>query len=235
MQLGFGFGAVEDLTWVRGRLRFHFGDAGPIARRSPVGQLIKSLISSRTRDEISLAAYHRLVEGHPAWSDLAVAASGDIETAIGDVTFADVKARQLGMALRAIAVDHPDFDLDFLAERGVSRALSWLEVLPGVGRKVAASTLNFSTLAMPAFVIDTHVLRILRRYGFVRRNADLATAYHAVMEMADAWTAIDLAELHIWMKRLGQSICRFDRACCDRCPIRQRCISACAATARYRA
>jgi endonuclease-3 len=226
MQMAFGFGAVRDVMWVRDQLRSGFGRPGPISVRTPIGQLVKSSISGRTRDEISLRAYRRLVRTYREWSDLAGASTDDVQAVIGDVTFPDVKARHLGGALRAIAACHPDFDLAFLGDLSVARALAWLERLPGVGRKVSASTLNFSALNMPAFVVDTHVLRILRRYGFVRPKADTRTAYDTVMVMSDGWSAADLAELHILMKRLGQTICRADRALCRDCPIRCRCKAA---------
>jgi len=226
MQMVFDFGAVADMAWVRNQLRFFFGRPDRVCARAPIGQLVKSSISHRTLDEVSLAAYQRLVEAYPEWPALATASTGDVEALIGDVTFPDVKARHLGDALRAIGARHPDFDLDFLGRLSVAEALAWLERLPGVGRKVSASTLNFSTLDMPAFVVDTHVLRVLGRYGFVRNTADTRAAYDAVMGASSRWSAAELAELHILMKRLGQTICRHDRARCPDCPIRRRCKAA---------
>lgn len=223
MQMTLGFGAAQDLEWVRDQLRSRFGGSSPIHVRTPIGQLVKSSISGRTRDEVSLGAYRRLVDAYPAWSDIARTTTADIEAVIGDVTFPDVKARSLRDALRAIAADQPDFDLAFLGAQSVASALEWLERLPGVGRKVSASTLNFSTLRMPAFVVDTHILRILRRFGFVRSKAGTRAAYDAMMAGAYDWSAADLAELHILTKRLGQTICRADRACCRDCPISARC------------
>lgn len=231
MQMVFDFGAVADIVWVRDQLRFFFGRPDRVSARAPIGQLVKSLISNRTLDEVSLAAYQRLVEAYPEWPALAAASTGDVEALIGGVTFPDVKARHLGDALRIIGACHPDFDLDFLGRLSVVEALAWLERLPGVGRKVSASTLNFSTLDMPAFVVDTHILRVLSRYGFVRNTADTRNAYDAVMAASPRWSAAELAELHILMKRLGQTICRHDRARCPDCPIRRRCKEA-AATAR---
>ena len=226
MQMAFDFGAVEDMAWMRDRLRSCFGRPDPACARTPIGQLVKSSISHRTLDEVSLAAYRRLVEAYPEWPALAAASTGDVVELIGDVTFPDVKARHLGDALRAIGADHPDFDLEFLGRLGVAEALAWLERLPGVGRKVSASTLNFSTLNMPAFVVDTHVLRVLSRYGFVRSKADTRTAYDAAMAVSPRWSAVELAELHILMKRLGQTICRHDNARCADCPIHRRCKAA---------
>ncbi len=224
--MAFDLGAGEDMAWVRDQLRSRFGRPDWGNARSPIGQLVKSSISHRTLDEVSLAAYHRLVAAYPQWPALAQAPTGAIEALIGDVTFPDVKARHLGEALRAIGASHPDFDLGFLSRLSVAEALAWLERLPGVGRKVSASTLNFSTLSMPAFVVDTHILRILSRYGFVRDKADTRTAYDAAMAAAPRWSAAELAELHVLMKRLGQTVCRHDRARCADCPIRRRCKAA---------
>lgn len=230
--MAFDFGVVEDMAWVRDRLRSCFGRPDRACARAPIGQLVKSSISNRTLDEVSLAAYRRLVAAYPEWPALAEASTGDVEALIGDVTFPDVKARHLVDALRAIGARHPDFDLGFLGRLSVAGALAWLERLPGVGRKVSASTLNFSTLGMPAFVVDTHILRVLSRYGFVRDKAGTRAAYDAAMAAAPRWSAAELAELHILMKRLGQTICRHDRARCGDCPIRRRCKTAAAVPRR---
>lgn len=230
--MAFDFGAVADMAWVRERLSGFFGRLGGGTALAPMGQLVKSLISNRTLDAVSLAAYRRLMQAYPQWPELAAASTGDLEKLIGDVTFPEVKARHLGEALRIIGACRPDFDLDFLGRLGVDEALAWLERLPGVGRKVSASTLNFSTLAMPAFVVDTHVLRVLGRYGFVRSRADTPDAYDAVMAASPRWSAADLAELHVVMKRLGQTICRHDHARCSACPIRRCCKTASAGAVR---
>jgi len=232
MQMTFDFGAVADIAWVRNQLKLFFGRLDRISLRSPIGQLVKSSISNRTLDEVSLAAYQRLIEAYPEWSALAAAPTGDVEALIGDVTFPIGKARKLGDALRDIEARHPDFDLNFLGRLSVAEALAWLERLPGVGRKVSASTLNFSTLSMPAFVVDMHVLRVLSRYGFVRARADTRNAYDAVMAACPRWSAAELIELHILMKRLGQTICRHDHARCRDCPIRRRCKTAAASARR---
>lgn len=226
--MAFDFGAVEDMVWVRQQLRSCFGRPDPVCERTPVGQLVKSLISNRTLDAVSLAAYRRLVADYPEWAALADASQSDVEAVICDVRFPERKARHLGEALRAIRARHPDFDLDFLGRLSVVEALAWLERLPGVGRKVSASTLNFSALTMPALVVDLHVLRVLARYGFVCGTAGISDAYEAAMAASPRWSAAELAELHILMKRLGQTVCQFRRARCSDCPIRQRCRAAAA-------
>jgi endonuclease III len=223
MQLGLDFGVRADVAEIRARLRDRIGDlqAGPA--RTPIGQLVKSMISSRTRDPVSLDAYGRLSRAYGGWSAVAAARADDVRALICDVTFPDVKSRHLILALRTIAAGRPDFDLGFLGGWPVPQSLGWLEALPGVGRKVSASVLNFSTLGLPAFVIDSHVLRVLRRFGLASPRADTVAAYQAIMAATAGWRATELAQLHLLLKRLGQTLCRADRACCGPCPLRARC------------
>jgi endonuclease III len=222
MQMTLDFGASRQLLDVKRRLADRFGPAEVGPARTPIGQLVKSLISSRTYDAVSLHAYEQLVATF-SWSEIAAAPADRIEAPIAAVQFADIKARHLGEALRRVEAEHPGFDLEFLGKLSDADALAWLERLPGVGRKVAASVLNFSTLNRKAFVIDTHVLRILRRLGMVGPRATTAAAYDRVMGAVAGWSAVELAELHVQMKRLGQRVCRPQRPRCGTCPLMGDC------------
>jgi endonuclease-3 len=218
----FDFGARADITLLRDTLR-HLGPQREIVRRSPIGQLVKSMISSQTKDADSLAAYENLIRKYPAWIDLSLAEPEEIEATIAIVSFADRKAGQIKQTLNKIHEDHPDFDLTFLGHMTVDQALEWLEHLPGVGRKVAASTLNFSTLNMPAFVVDTHVLRVFQRFGIVAMNASTERTYSCVMAATDGWLPSDLVELHVVTKLLGQAACHFRNPDCRICPVADHC------------
>ncbi|WP_337187486.1 hypothetical protein [Phenylobacterium sp.] len=169
MQTAFDFGAASALLKVRDRLRDHFGPLALPPQRTPMAQLVKSLISNKTYDRVSLAAYGRLEAAYEGWPAMAAAPASELETHIAQVRFADRKAAHLAATLGIVARERPDFDLVFLGAWPADAAFGWLERLPGVGRKVAASTLNFSTLQRPAFVIDSHVQRVLQRLGFVGR------------------------------------------------------------------
>jgi endonuclease-3 len=160
MQESFGFFADEIGRW-RQPLTHRFGTLADVPRRRPLGQLVKSMISSRTRDAVSLRAYQRLGQRWRRAAELAKAAPPVIERTIFDVTFAEKKAVYLPAALGMIEQDRPDFTLDFLAGLEVEEALAWLERLPGVGRKVATAALNASTLRRPVFIVDSHVHRVL--------------------------------------------------------------------------
>ncbi|MEO9336344.1 endonuclease [Mesorhizobium sp. SB112] len=222
MQEIFDFGARADITLLRDTLR-PVSPQREIFRRAPIGQLVKSMISSRTKDADSLAAYENLTRKYPTWIDLLLAEPEEIEATIAIVSYADRKAGQVKQTLNQIHEGHPDFDLTFLGHMTVDQALDWLERLPGVGRKVAASTLNFSTLNMPAFVVDTHVMRVLQRFGIAPMNADIERTYTCVMAATVGWSPFELVELHVVTKLLGQAVCHFRRPDCRVCPLADHC------------
>lgn len=225
MQESFGFEDAR-IAWWRQHLSARFAPAANLPRRRPLGQLIKSLISSRTRDAVSQAAYNRLVHRWPSPVALAEASPAEIEKAIFDVTFADKKAAYLPAALEMIGRERPDFGLEFLGGLPVEAALSWLERLPGVGRKVAAATLNASTLRRPVFIVDSHVQRTVQRLGFISDGASAKAASEAVTAGAPGLGADGLFELFVHLKRLGQTVCRFDAPQCSACPLAPCCRTA---------
>ncbi len=113
MQLGLDFGGGGLFDAIRDQLREAFGPYEPTSPRTPAGQLVKSMISSRTLDAVSLGAYDRLIGRFPSWQDLAAAAAEDVEAMISDVRWPEPKAPQVIAALRLVSASHPDYDLRF--------------------------------------------------------------------------------------------------------------------------
>lgn len=218
MQTSFGFAMPDVARWA---VLLAPGLAGvpPLPVRRPVGQLVKSIISGRTQDAVSLAAYDRLVATFGGPGRLAVAEPAAVARVIADVTFADDKAAYVVAALRMLKAGPLGFDLDPLGGWPLDEALAFLETLPGVGRKVAASTLNASTLAMPVMIVDGHVLRVLQRLGAVGPRGDIREASETVTGAMPDWTGADFLHFHMATKRLGQTICRPEAPLCDACPL----------------
>jgi protein ImuA len=224
MQVVFPFRQAVDLASIRERLAMRFGKIRVEERPDPVSQLVGSFIGSRTYDWKSWDVFVRLVQRYPSWDAVADAPVADIEAVLQGVTFSEKKAPELKQALRAIRTRFGQINLDFLAQYDVDQALSCLEQIHGVGRKIATATLNFSALQKRAFVVDTHVLRLLRRFGFVGMRVNTEAAYDAVMAAADGLSADDLFELHWHMKRLGQTVCTHAQALCTSCPLSDICL-----------
>ncbi|RHW17797.1 endonuclease [Sphingomonas gilva] len=224
MQGQFAFVSNDIARW-RSRLTPLLVGVEALPRRTPVGQLVKSLISGRTRDPVSLAAYRRLGARFGSAAGIAAATPIAVERVIADVTFAAAKAEWLVEALRLIGRERPDWRLGFLGGLPLGEALGWLERLPGVGRKVAASTLNASTLARPVLIVDSHVLRVLGRLGLVATHAEAEMASEIVTAAMPGWNADDFLRFHIALKRLGQTVCRFETPACAACPLASDCPS----------
>jgi endonuclease III len=194
-------------------------------RRRPTGQLVKSLISGRTRDAVSLAAYHRLGQAFGSTTAIAEADPAMVRAVIADVTFAESKAQWLVAALAQIRRERGDGHLEFLADLPLVRALGWLERLPGVGRKVAASTLNASTLDRPVLIVDTHVLRVAQRLGLVAAQAEARLASETITAALPDWPGAMFLRLHLRLKRLGQRRCHVVQPNCRACPLNTLCPS----------
>lgn len=222
MQELFDFTA-GDLAFIRRSLTRAFGRLTRFERRDPVWRMTRSLIGCRTQDEVAEPALARLMARWPHPRLLAAAPAAQVERVIGDVTYAEDKSVNLVAALGWIGRERPDYDLSFLCALPVHEALAWLERLPGVGPKVAAATLNASTLRMPVFIVDCHVHRVLVRFGFIARRATAKQARDVVTAAATSLGAEDLLELFVQMKRLGQEFCHHFRTDCAACPLAARC------------
>lgn len=222
------------LAEIHTRLLRRFGPQGPFLLLDPVSQLVMGLIGGKTTGEVSKAAFKKLRRSFGCWEAVRDAPVAEIQAAIAEVTFAELKAPRLKAALKAVTVTEGRLALDSLAGLGVEDALAWLERLQGVGRKTAAATLNFSTLRRAALVIDTHHLRILRRLGLVDRHADYREAYDRIMPLLPpGWAAADLDQHHQLMKALGQNLCPHGTPFCLRCPLQDLCPTAPSRPAAY--
>lgn len=205
-------------------LRNRFGQPGPWRRLDPVSQLVLGMVGGRTIEADSLRAFETLVRRFSSWEGVRDAPDKEIHKSIDSVTYAETKAERLKAALSIVTVLRGGLTLDFLRALRVDDALVWLERLPGVGRKTSAVTLNFSTLRMPALVIDTHHLRVLRRLGLVGSRAGAREAYDRIVPcMPLTWGTEALDDHHQLMKRLGQANCHHKAPSCRDCPLAALC------------
>ena len=212
------------MPFIRDRLIPLYGFIEDEVRYDPTEQFVLSLISSRTRDEVSRAAFERLRAHFPRWEMLLTADVAAVETLIAEVQDALVKAERLIAALNRIRTQRGTLDLDFLVDWPVTAAWSWLQTLSGVGPKVAAVTLNFSTLRMPILAVDRHLLREGKRLGLLPPKAGFLRGHRVLNGLApNGWDNRDYYQQHWLMKSHGQNICRHGIPRCSECPLRDIC------------
>jgi endonuclease-3 len=208
MQFSLAVDPTPVLPRIRTRLLAQLGPQRDALRLDPVSQLVLAIISSRTRDEISLQIFERLARRYRPWDALSCAEPHAIEAIIRPATYAEVKAVHLPQALRLIVARSGSLDLAFLEDWSEEKAMRWLEDLPGVGIRNAATVLNFSNLRKRTLSVGTHLLRVGQRLGLLPPRADYRHAYEVFMRLVpDAWDADDLYEFHWLMKYHGQRTC----------------------------
>jgi endonuclease-3 len=120
--------------------------------------LISTLLSSRTKDEVTLKASEKLFKRAPDIFKLSKLDYSEISALIYPVGFYKTKAKYL-KALSKIIIN------DFKGT--IPKTREKLITLPGVGRKTANLVLNrvFNT---PSIAVDTHVHKISNLLGWVK-------------------------------------------------------------------
>ena len=107
MQMFVEFGARRDLEQMMDLLKPLLADVEFHKRLDPISQLIRSLLGSRTKDEVSWRAFQKLTHEFPTFADLMKQSPTALNMVIADVTHSEKKARHIIQALRAIAARCP--------------------------------------------------------------------------------------------------------------------------------
>lgn len=193
-------------------------------RRDPVWTLVQGVIGARSKTAVSNASTDRLLADYGSWDAVAAAPVEALTNYLANQTFPDLSASRLKDCLSEIINRRGAADLSHLAETETAEAMIWLESLPGVARKISAGVMSNSTLKRKALVIDTHHRRVVQRIGLVPPKADTTRAYDILMPVLPPdWSAADIDEHHLLVKRLGQTHCRPSRPDCAACPVRDDC------------
>jgi endonuclease III len=212
------------LVEIHGRLLTHYGRPAERDVWDPLKQFIYSLLSSRTKTEVTHEVVRHLEERFGSWERLRDASIPEIEDAIRAITFPEQKAVQLKRALEQITQRCGRLSLDFLKSYRTDKIRSWLERFDGVGAKTSAAVVNFSALRRRAICVDSHHLRVSQRLGLVDKSADARKTEDRLMEMAPAdWSPEMLDEHHTLIKIHGQQTCTFAAPRCRACPLLDAC------------
>ncbi len=181
----------------------------------PVRNLVLTILSQNTTDANRDRAYDRLTKRFPTLSALAAARPADLEEAIRVGGLAGSKAKSILGALARLREERGGYSLDFLRGMPLPEARKYLTSFPGVGVKTANILLLFS-FGMPAFPVDTHVLRVTKRLDLVPATSDLAKA---ALSLEPHVGAGDHGPLHLNLIRLGREVCRPRNPLCADCPL----------------
>ncbi|MEL6877186.1 MAG: endonuclease III [Pseudomonadota bacterium] len=196
----------------------------PDKRRDPVWVLVQGVIGAQTKTAASNASTDALLAEYGSWEAVADVPAEALEARLQRQTFPSVAAKRLKQCFGAIIEERGAVDLRHLSNLPTAEAMAWLETLPGVARKISAGVMNTSTFNRKAMVIDGHHRRIMQRMGIVPAKADTKRAYDALMPIVPVeWSAEDMDEHHLLLKKLGQNYCRPRAPRCNGCLAREDC------------
>ncbi|MBO0687420.1 MAG: endonuclease III [Candidatus Dormibacteraeota bacterium] len=200
-------------------LRERQGPFVPKARLDPVDELVATVLSQNTSDVNSERAFAGLKGRFTSWEEVLRADTAAVADAIRAGGLAEVKAPRIQRILAGIEEREGRIDLDRLRRLPDAEVDSYLQSLPGVGRKTAACVLVFS-LGRPAFPVDTHVHRVAGRLGWVPATASADAAHDLLAEAIPADIRYDL---HVALITHGRTLCRARNPACGECPIQELC------------
>ncbi|MCA8831474.1 endonuclease III domain-containing protein [Hymenobacter pini] len=190
-------------------------------RRSPMRELISTVLSHRTTHADEELAYNRMLEAFGDWAGVLAAPTAELAHAIRTTRWPDTQAPRIQEILRRIKAERGEFSLDFLADWTTEQGMQWLNDMPGIGLKTASLVLLFN-FHKPVLPVDTHVHRIAQRVGMIGPKASADKAHQVLLEHLpkDALTLLNFHKHNYWH---GQKICLYAKPDCPRCPLKGFC------------
>ena len=176
---------------------------------TPFEQLVGSLISARTRDEMTMAVSLRLFDSARTPEAMAQLDETTIAHLLAGASFPEAKARDIRAFSRRIVEDHGG---------AVPDTLAGLTAFRGVGPKIAALTLAVG-FGQSAIAVDIHVHRIANRWGYVATTTPEQTMAALEAKLPRAYWV----EINERCVPFGKFVCVGVSPRCSTCPIGSMC------------
>jgi endonuclease-3 len=163
--------------------------------------VIHTMLSQNTTDANKNAAWANLKKAFPNWDE--VAECGDIrliENVIKVAGLAKTRAERMQNILRTVKAERGEASLDYIHDFSDERIKAELSRFKGLGPKTISCVLLFA-LGRDEFPVDTHVLRIAQKMGWVSNGSSREQAYDYLNEMIPNDLKMDL---HCLLVRHGK-------------------------------
>ena len=172
---------------------------------------ISVVLSAQTTDKQVNTVTGLLFSKYPDFKSLSKAKLKDVEKIIHSTGFYKNKSLNIINLAKKITSDHDNIVPDKLKE---------LTKLPGVGRKSANVILSIG-YNIPAFAVDTHIIRISNRLGYItsKNPLKIEKALTSLIPKSK-WN-----RAHLTIINHGRQICKARNPICSKCPIYDCCFS----------
>jgi endonuclease-3 len=189
-------------------------------KSDPLDILIQTILSQNTNDRNRDQAYQGLKDRFPDWEDVLKAKTREVIQAIRSGGLAEQKARRIGEILRWIKKHESKLSLAFLKKMGSEEIKKTIGALKGIGPKTVHCLLLFG-MGREAFPVDTHVLRVGKRLGFIPERIDAEKAHNWMAPLIPKKKSLSL---HLNLIRFGRSLCKAKNPKCHSCFLADECL-----------
>jgi endonuclease III len=212
--LGPKSGSPEQIRAITAELRRLYPDAKcSLDFSNPLELLIATQLSAQCTDERVNLVTRDLFQKYRSAEDYATVSQEELEQDIRSTGFYRNKAKNIRAACQLLNTNY---------NGEVPRTMSDLLKLPGVARKTANVVLGNAYGIIEGFVVDTHIGRLARRFGWTK-NEDPAKVEQDLMKLVPRQDWLDLSHLMIYH---GRAICQSRKPLCQQCTLSKLCPSA---------
>jgi len=176
---------------------------------NPFFVLISTVISLRTKDNVTLNASKKLLDKFPSPFLMSQASVEEIEKLIYPAGFYKTKAKHIKQIAQILLSEY---------NGKVPSDVKELMKLPGVGIKTANLTLNLG-FQIDAICVDCHVHQISNRLGWIKTT----TPEESVIELEKIMPKRFWIPLNELLVTFGQTICTSVSPHCSICPLNEAC------------
>ena len=180
---------------------------------NPLELLVATQLSAQCTDERVNLVTRDLFQKYRSAEDYATVSQEELEQDIRSTGFYRNKAKNIRAACQLLITNY---------NGKVPSTMADLLKLPGVARKTANVVLGNAFGIIEGFVVDTHIGRLARRFGWTK-NEDPVKVEQDLMRLVPRQDWLDLSHLLIFH---GRAICQARKPLCQRCTLSKLCPSA---------
>jgi endonuclease-3 len=188
--------------------------------RDPLDILVETILSQNTNDRNRDYAYQRLKTRFPHWEDVLGAKTNSIVSAIRPGGLAEQKARRIREIFQWIKKREGKLSLSFIKKMNSDEIKKRIGALKGIGPKTLHCLLLFG-LGREAFPVDTHILRIGKRLGFILEGMGAEKAHSWMAPLIPKEKSLSL---HLNLIRFGRTVCKAKNPLCNTCFLIEECL-----------
>ena len=180
-----------------------------VQTKDPFKVLITTILSARTKDEVTYLAAKKLFSKIKNIKDLEKISKKDIEKLIYPVGFYTTKAKNLKLLPKILKKEFNNI---------IPNTVEELIKLPGVGRKTANLVVTIA-FDKHAICVDTHVHRIMNRLGYIKTKTPHETEMRLRKKLPKKYSKT----INSILVAFGQNTCKPISPFCSKCPVYNEC------------